>query len=198
MTLGADDIIRVTAKMRQGSDDIQNVFHFKNTGIGGAEDDDVMTNVAAWMDGVYDNIDALQGNAHTYESIDVYNVTDAAPIGEIAWPTLTVGGDSTADEYAKQVAGLIRFTTNVAKSQGRKFIGGLTEAGFDSGGLLTSAVQTALAAMASDILEEISWDTVNLLVGNWNPTLSRFVPWVEALVNAYGATQRRRATGVGS
>lgn len=198
MTVQINDIVRVTAKLEQGGDDIQNVYHVKNVGSGAVADATFLASAVTWMDDCYDYMDALMGDAVDFVSVEAFNITQGAPIGEDSWDTMTSGGDAANQEYAKQCCALIRFPTATAKSQGRKFIGGLTEALLDNGGVLTGAVTTQLGLMAAEILAGFVSDTQDFEVGNWSASKSRWAPWISAIVNTYNAVQRRRAAGVGS
>jgi len=198
MAVEVGDVVRITAKMEQGGDDVQNVFHIQHNGSSSVADSTFLADAISWLDGAYDYINDYQGDALSYESVEAYNVTQGAPIGEDVWDTLTSGDDSTAQESPKQVAALVRFPTATARSQGRKFIGGLTEADLDNGGVLTSAFTTALGQWALDIIACFASDSQDFNLGNWNPTLSRFAAVTGAIINTYNAIQRRRAAGVGS
>jgi len=198
MTIQPLDVVRLTVKCSQFGEDMQNVFYVKSFGSQGIADALFLANAITWLDGAYDNIDQLQGDNITYDSIAAFNVTQDSPIGEDTWDTLTVGGDTTNQEYPRQACGLVRFPTATPRSQGRKFIGGFTELNYESGGQLASALAAALAAFAADILDGFVSDGQVIEVGNWNETLQRWASWLSAIVNFTNAIQRRRALGVGS
>lgn len=198
MPVLAGDVVRLTVMCEMGGEDVQNVFYVKNYGSTGVDNSTFLADAVTWLDDCYDNIDALQGNNLEYSTIQAYNMTSGVPIGEDTWDTMTVGGNSTDQEYAKQIAALVRFTTNVARSQGRKFLGGFTELDFDNGGVLSSGLVTALGLFAADVIAGFTSDGQDFEAGNYNDTLTRFAPWLTAIVNTYAAVQRRRASGVGS
>lgn len=198
MTVAVGDIVRVTAKFSWGSDENLNVFHVKNNGSSGVDDAAFMTAVAAWLDGTWQLINTHLASGMSYVSIEGYNVTQDAPIDEVAWPTLTAGAQTTDSAYALQTAALVKFGTQVAKSQGRKFIAGLTEAGVQGAGLLNSTVASALIGFAGRLITGFTASGEQFDFGNWNDTLSRFALWTYSEIGNYLATQRRRKAGVGS
>ena len=194
----AGDIVRVTAKLDMSTDDIINVYHLKHAGSGDVTQAAFLAVVDNWLDTAYGIFDQYLSNAVDFVSIDCFNVTQDEPIGSVSWPTMTSGGDSTADAYAKQVAPLVRFPTATARSQGRKFLGGFTEAQIGGGGTLSATLQSALASFGAQILAGFTASGEDFIPGNWNQVLGRFAPWLSAVVNIVAATQRRRRIGVGS
>lgn len=199
MSVAVGDVVRVTCKMTFDTGDaVQNVYHYQNTGSAAIADATFVTDVASQMNTAYSNLNSNISSAISYDTIEVFNVTQDAPIDEVAWPTLTVGGNSATQAYATQVAALVKFATATARSQGRKYMAGLVEGSVDGKGFLVTAMQTALATFGADIVNGFTSSGQVVLPGNWNPTLSRFAKWTAAIVADYVATQRRRRVGSGA
>jgi len=197
MSVNNDDVLRVTAKMHMGVVDIQNVFHIQAQGTGTLGDAAAVSAIALRLDDAYANMVAQLSDNLQFDTIEVFNVTQDAPMDEVTWPTL-VDGDVVSDQLPTQVAGLVRFTTNVARSQGRKFIGGVIEGDNDANGLPDTDVLTALAAFAADVLTPWLIGSGNFAFGNYNVDLTRFAEWVSPIINTIWSTLRRRRFGVGS
>lgn len=198
MPVVSGDVIRYTAKMSLVGNDVQNVYHFQASGTGSAPNEDVLTNGAVEINALHGLINDWISQGLEYDTINGFNVTQDELLGEINWPTLIDGDEATSETYASQVAAVVRFPTAVARSQGRKFIGGLTEAGIVGGGELVPGLVTDLTSYASNALSGFSALGLTFDPGAWNPTLVRFAPFTAALVNLLAGTQRRRKFGIGS
>ena len=197
MTVQVGDIIRVTCKMGYAAGAVQNVYHYKHIGSGSVPDATFMSALGTEMNTNYTTINAYLAPGFMYHTIEAFNVTQDAPIDEIAWPSLTVGTGSGTDSYATQCAALVKFPTATARSQGRKYLGGLMEGYVGSGGLIESAFLTALGSFATAMLSGFSAGGEDFEAGNWNPSLARFAAWIAGVVADRVATQRRRRAGVG-
>lgn len=199
MTVNPNDILRITAKMSLGGNDIQNVYHVQNGGMSTIPDATALAGLADWIDDAHVDINPSIASGVSYDTIEVFNVTQDYSLGDTTWTTLAIGGDGGASTvYAPQAAALVKFLTDVARSQGRKYIGGLTEDGVGTAGALEAIVLTRLLNYAGQLLSEPVLSGNQIKVGNWNPTLARFVQWGSALAADYLATQRRRRYGTGS
>jgi hypothetical protein len=192
------DVLRVTAKMKVSTgQDIQNVFHMKH---GGSAQEAAVeyAAVADWVEAIYSELITDFASKLTFETIDVYNITKDFVVGEEAWPSLTAG-TGTGDPVAPQLSGLITFTTNTGKSQGRKYLPPFFESAATSLGEIWATTLGHMAAAAAAALLDIAIapDT-NISAGNWNQALGRFTTWIAAVVKTTFRTQRRRRTGVGS
>jgi hypothetical protein len=199
MPVNPDDVLRVTAKMTLHSGDIQNVYHLQNQGSAAIPDETALSGLAQYIDSAHEELQTLIASGLTFDSIDVYNLTQDYLIGNTPWTTLEIGGDGGAsDVYTPQGAALVKFLTNTARSQGRKYIGGLTEANIGGVGFLIPTAVVKLLNYASEILLPPVLSGQQMEIGNWNEVLSRFVGWTAGQVAAQLGTQRRRRTGVGS
>lgn len=197
MSLQDNDVIRVTAKMSRASSlgEIQNVYHIRYDGSS-VSYETLWDAVATWLDDAYGNIvDEIHPNVH-FDTIEMFNVTQDEPVGEDAWPTLTAG-TGASDMLPAQTSPLVLFPTNTARSQGRKFLPPVGEES-QSNGVLLAGVLTSMANYAADLLENIPVGVWSAAVGNYNPTLARFAPWISAIVKDVLRTQRRRVAGVGT
>ncbi|MCK4959536.1 MAG: hypothetical protein KAT00_09040 [Planctomycetes bacterium] len=197
MTVQIDDVIRVTAKMSLGVEDIQNVYHFKATGTGTATDANVTIALAAGLDGAYDEIDLLFSTAIAFDTIEFYNLTQDTYLGELAWPTL-VAGDDLGDLLPPQTCMFALFNTDELGSQGRKFLGPTTHNYLGADGTPLGGVLTDLAAFAADLLVGYVTGTVTMVPGNYRKSTASFFQWVLAIIPDFFATQRRRYYGSGS
>lgn len=197
MSVAAGDVVRVVAKFSWGADEALNVFHVKHVGSSSVDDATFMSGVASVLETAYNYIDGFMSSGLDFTSIEAFNVTQDAPIDEVAWPTLTSGSDG-GSIYALQCAPLVKFGTNVARSQGRKFIPGATETNIDGVGVVGSTFSAALLQYAIHLIVTHVIGGEDFKFGNWNEALSRFAEWAYGEVAQFVATQRRRKPGVGS
>lgn len=197
MAIVDGDIIRVTDKMSIFGEDVRNVYHVRSD-VGTLVANSVFLSQArSWLEDVHADIAPHMVDDYTFESVECFNVTQDEPIGELAYTT-TTEGDLTTDPQPLQCAAVVRFPTEVARSQGRKFIAGLSDTASSDGGVVVSSVLTGLATMATTILDGFTVGTDSWKPGNWSETYTRFAPWVSGLVNTVLGTQRRRRIGKGT
>lgn len=197
MTVQIDDVIRATAKMSLGVEDIQNVYHFKATGTGTATDANVTIAIAAGLDSAYDEVDLLFSDQVDFDTIEFYNLTQDTYLGELAWPSLVAGGD-LGDMLPPQTCLFTLFNTDTLGSQGRKFLPATTHNYLGVDGTPLGGVLTDLAAFAADLLTGYVTGTVTMVPGNYRKATQGFFQWVLAIVPDFFATQRRRYYGSGS
>lgn len=192
------DVLRAVARMSDGAADVINVFHLLLDGSVVPDDAGILGSIADKLDTAYDVIDAILPDNLTFDSIDVYNITKDLFLGSVPWPSLTAGG-ATGGQVPPQVAPLIRFTTNVLRSQGRKFLPAIaTYQTKDDDGTLSATGLSILGGFASQLLSPITYSQGQALFGNYNAALERFAYWTGAIVNDAFATQRRRYRNRGS
>lgn len=190
------DVIRIVAKMLYAGGDIQNTYHVRNLG-GTVDGDDFMDSMADKLDDAYAEINDDISPLQSYDEIEFFNVTQDEPLGVRDWPVLTVG-EGVTETLPLQNAGLVLFGTAVARSQGRKFLGALVEATNTGGGAVSTAFQTAMAAYAAELLDDLVVGVGTFAMGNWNAAKDRFADWISASIRTRLFTQRRRVAGVGS
>ena len=198
MGVEAGNILRVVAHLSYQDEPILNVYHVRYGGTTTIANSAVVTQAAAWLNTAYTYLVPYMPTDLEFDYVEVWNITQDAPVGNTTWPTLTAGTDSTNDAYATQCAALVRFGTDVARSQGRKFIGVLTEGAVQAGGQLQTAILVPLSYFATHIVEGFTYSFEEFNPGNWNPTLSRFASWITAIITDRVCTQRRRRIGIGT
>jgi len=197
MAVENNDVVRITCKFSFLSNDVQNVYHMKVSTTGPVDDEDFLDEVAADMDSMYDDITTHISNDVAFESVEVYNVTDESYIGEVAWPSKTVGGAS-GNNLPPAASALCLFSTGFLRSQGRKFLPLMTLNALTTNGGVHNDVVTAITSFIADVLLAKSGVNWSGLMGNWNPDLARFAQWIAGIAQDEWATQRRRYKGSGS
>lgn len=197
MTVQNNDVIRVTAKMHNGTTDVQNVYHIKANGTGGINDAAAVTLIKNRLDNMYAELVPQQTDDLIYDSIEIFNVTQDTPLDEVDWPTL-VDGDVVGDQLPTQVAALVRFPTQAARTQGRKYIGGVIEGDNTDGGIPDADILAALQAYAVEMMTSFVAGSGSFLFGCYRDDPERFVQFTTHLVNTVWSTLRRRRLGQGS
>jgi hypothetical protein len=92
MAIAANDIIRATAGMLWNTaSDIQNVFHWRVSDLGTADQSELIDILQAAVENVFTEITDVMANNITMGAINLFNVTKNEPYGSEAWPTLTGG-----------------------------------------------------------------------------------------------------------
>ena len=202
MSITDGEILRIVASMLWDDGGvIQNVFNAVTTGGSPPyTDEDVIDDAEDWCDNMYANVtanisDNLDGNSITvykYDSID----DDWDEVGGNTWAWTPGQG---AEYLPRGVAALIRMWTTDPDVQGKKYIGGLTEAGLDDG-LFGAGTITNLLAMAAD------WYTpfvgaasgATFTPGIWSVKNTVFKAGVDHIATStIPAYQRRRKRNVG-
>jgi hypothetical protein len=197
VTITDGDIIRITAKMSQGLSDIQNVYHLQLSTSGPVADATFLGEIADDIDSMYDDLISNIADNVTFDTIQVYNVTQDEYIGETSWPSQTDGG-AASDMLPPQTAPLVLFSTPYLKSQGRKFLPPFTINAVDDDGTIDTAPLAQIVLFIVDVLTQKSGVNWTGYLGNWNKDLARFAQWLEGTARDFFATQRRRYTGYGS
>jgi hypothetical protein len=191
------DVIRITDKMTLFANAQNNVYHVTYSGPTFVDSDTLLADIKTWMEAIHGDLAATQVSQLTYDSVDAYNLTQDAPMGELPMTT-TTEGEVTGDSLPMQTAAVIRFTTGVARSQGRKFFGGFAEGAQADGGILQAGPLATLAIVAALILDGFSSGSGDCVPGNYSTALTRFAPYAAALINTVMGTQRRRRYGIGT
>lgn len=198
MAVNGDDVLKVTAKMTWKLDtEVQNVYYV-TLGTGSTVlDDEALDDMAAWMEAIYSILDNSITDDLSFDTIEVYNVTQDHAIGEVGWPTLTVGL-STGESLPPGVAAVATAYTGQKRTRGRKFFGPLTENNQDGGEWSGGTV----ADLTLATLEWITAFTGGTSGEGWLPgvidKIGVFLPFVSAVVRGIVGYQRRRKPGVGS
>jgi hypothetical protein len=192
------DVLRVTCKMLDtvSANDQMNVYHLRYNGP--TEDDGViMSAIRGYMNDAYDEFNEYISDDLSYETIEVFNVTQELPVDEQTWPVLSSGA-SNADPLPLETAPLVRFPTKAHRSQGRKYLPMPTEETCELRGLLVQDAINALVAFATVIISGYPAGNGGLIPGNWSKIYDRFAPWIAAIIEYQNGVQRRRRTGIGT
>ncbi len=197
MSVEQNDVLRVTAEMSLGGNDVQNVMHFRSTNAASTPDGTALTNVATMVNTLYDTVDDLQSDQYDYDQVRVQNVTQDVLLGTTAWDTL-VSGTRTEAALPLPVTALLTMPTTKPRVRGGLYLGGLTEQANTANGLLTTVLTDRLVLMGIQLLAEfvIGPDSYRYIV--FNTILKTFVLPTASIVHLDWRTQRRRRAGVGS
>ena len=197
MAISAGDILSVVPSMHIGVQvTIQNVYHTYISQLVSDVEEDILQDMADWMDDAYSEIVGHIWDAQSFDEVKVIDITADIDIGVTGFPVLSAGG-ATGHGLPPGTAALVKFKTIQGKHQGRKYIGVLTEDGQTDGTLIGTA-QTALANFATVIAEPYDGSSGNQYK---YVVLDRTTDQVrypnQIIVPAYFAYQRRRRPGVG-
>lgn len=197
MAVNNGDVLRVTAKMSILGNDVQNTYHIRSSSNTPVDDTTAVTEITNRIDNAYGYLADEQAGDFTYDTIEVFNVTQDRPMGEYNWPTRTTG-TSVDFSLPFQTSGLVLFPTTTARSQGRKYVGPFVENASDSSAspdatVVTAMLNYALALVAAWLVGDGEFE-----FGNWSYDKFRFAEWLAPIVREVWRTQRRRAAGVGS
>lgn len=198
MTVEPLDIIRVTAKATLiATEDAQNVYYFQHGGDAPLEDPPVVAALASQINLAHDQVNGEQSTQLEYTTINLYNVTQRLLLDEVPWPGIT-SGTLGGDALPYQVAGLVTFPTALAKTLGKKFLAGFTEAGNGAQGTPAAEIITALGNYVVELLDLVVIGGHDFPIGHIRTDPLTFIAWATGLVESLWATQRRRKIGVGS
>lgn len=197
MTVLQNDVLRVTAEMTVNSHDLQNVYHFRSTNVGGVSDAKALDDMAETMEDMYQKIDTLLTDTLTFDAVRVQNVTQGTLLGSADWPLLVAGTLATS-LLPEAAAALITYGTVFSRVRGGTYYGGFTETENATGGTLTAATVTQLVALAAELLGEYVYGADSYRYIVYNTILKTFAVPVSAAIQTRWRTQRRRRTGVGS
>lgn len=203
MTVSVSDILKVvvTSAWLDGNI-IQNVFNALIDGGGGPfDDDDIVDDAVAWADAMYaevtlDTSDELNGTqVQVYKYDSVGDDWDEVGTGVFTW-----NPSANPDQLPRGVAALLQARTSNPDVQGKKYIGGLTEAAVTDG-LFTSTMMSNFIDFATlwvtDFTGAVSSAEWN--PGVWSPTdLVLYLMTDNFGANLIPAYQRRRKRGVGA
>ncbi len=192
------DVVRVTAEMVFASlHDQQNVYHVLKVSGGTIPDQTLMDDVATQLEVMYTFMLARMRTALTFDQITgqmVFGGSDLMP--DTSWPVLTAGTNG-GDGLPLSDAGLIIGQTTRAKTQGRKYIGALTEVD-NVDGVVGSSLVTSLVSFAAEYIADFVIGANTYRFGTFNPLTLVFSPFASALILGIFRNQRRRTQGFGS
>lgn len=199
MPTGSLDILRVAARqLVDGTDEVVNVFHFQVLTPGTGGDQAVLDEIGAHMSNAWVEIAAHQPNNLTPNIIDVYNVTDDYPLGQVPWEGAYTGGSSGGEYLPLQVALLVLWSTATKRVQGKTYLGPFAE-GDNADGSFVGATVTAVANWCTAMLDPIPLvDDWGLQLGVYSKGAGVIRPIVTRRIVTNPATLRRRRRGRGS
>jgi len=193
------DIIRATAKMDYGGDDIQNVFHYRYNGPD-VVDTTAISSVLAAIDNIYDNFEPAMNTGLAFTTIDITNVTQGLVYPDEDWPNQTTGGDADP-VMPNQCCLMMLGRTNRSKTLARKFMGPFTEGDHTGNAWVSGLVSSAGTALV-DWLTGYSFGGGSQLspvvVHYVNNAINRVSDILTGVVTDAVYTQRRRRKSVGS
>jgi len=130
--------------------------------------------------------------------VNLFNVTQSAPIGSFPWTTQTAG-EGGANALPPQVAAFVRGTTGRSRVWGKKFIGPLREEDNSGLGTISSTLFNRLVTFAGNWIASHTAASGSIFQAVvFCRQLDEWLFMTEAVVkNIYG-TIRRRKPGVGS
>lgn len=202
MSIADATILRVVASLLWTDGNVnQNVF---NAVLGGAgapwDEQDILDDAEDWLDNMYANFttilsDEIDGNEVVVYKYDVAG-QDWDEVGSNAW---TFDPTQSTEQMARGVAGLVRLWTEDPDVQGKKYIGGLTEASLVDG-LIPAAAVTALLAFGADWLTPFvgAASGATFTPGVWSVVGTVFKAAIDHIATStIPAYQRRRKRNVG-
>lgn len=202
MSVTTGDILRAVATMLWTDGNVmQNVFNAVITGGGGPwDDDDVVTDLTAWVKDVYDElvsdvsntVDGSQVIGYIYDAID--DDWDELATNNWVWnPTNATG------ELPRGAAALMNARTTDPDTNGKKYMGGLCEDGLTNGLWTAGVLADMVLAGGKWITPVVKAATGALFTpGVWSPTDTVFKAMGTTVIYpTMPAYQRRRKRGVG-
>lgn len=197
MAVGVGDICRVTVEGEGDSgQDVQTVFHIKNSGVS-VDESDALDDLTEIIEVLYALFGTVLSVLYRLNAVRAVNVTDATDIGVKA-PVQPFPGTGVGGPLPPQCALGLTLTTTALTSLGRKFFGLPDEAQIGTEGELNA---TALANMA-DVGDHMT-EEQNAVNSDWQYGLIQtiggaFLPFQNFTVTSTIVTQRRRRRGVGT
>lgn len=197
MAVDANDVVRCTVIGEIDGKEINNVYHCQLEGEGDLADSTFKAAVLTRLGDMYEEMNAETTLDLEYDRVEFFNVTQDKPMSFLA-TTSSWDGLVNTTRLPPAVAAVVNFGTNVARSQGRKFLAGMVGAGIDEDGVPDSALLAALAQFAVEALATWAVGQFTLQLGNYNYDIDRFAAWQAAFIPPELKTQRRRYTSRGS
>jgi hypothetical protein len=198
MSIAINDVIKVTAALDMVGNAVENVYYFRMDTAPSVTDTAVMNDLAAKLEEVYTHILSYMSDAVTFLEVRGFNVTKDQPMPTVSWPTMTVGGSSSA-RLPWGVSGLALLRTGVRRVLGRKFFGVFTEADNDDPGVWSGALTIAMAAAAGELVGSfLGSTTLAVILPGVVDKTGAFWAFIEAVASSNPAYQRRRRRGRGS
>lgn len=204
MAITTGELVRSVAIMNDvNGSQIENVYHHQYTGTPDVTESAYLTGIEAELSAMYATVEGQIPNTLTPVEIvcDVVvfssgKVITVRAVGTIAWTTWA-GGTGSGEGLPQGVAAVVNFPTSSVGVVGRKYLGPFGE-GAQSGGVLTSAAQTALASFAAAFLDGFTLSASTLFPILMSTKFAAPVGGLTSVVKAVMGYQRRRKAGRGS
>ncbi len=205
MTFLSTDLIRASARMNYSvpGPDLVNVMYFEMVSPSSLADALLVADIGQALEVIYAAVKTTFPTSLVFTDITVKNETqDTAPIVS-SWPTFSTG-DSTADPFPSQNAGLVVARTNVSRKQGRVYISGNQETGADgnawAGGVLSNLTAFAAQLLVTHIMTSgnFRYGVASVAVAPPRNIANSFDVPISTAVIPFVRTQRRRSQGFGS
>lgn len=203
MSVVVGDILKIVATMVWLDGNImQNVFNALIDGGGGPfDDDDIVADAVSWMQDIFGNItanvstqvDGTQCQVYKYDAVG--GDWDEVGTGIFVW-----NPSAAVDQLPRGVAALILARTTNPDVQGKKYLGGITEASVTDGLWYGPQMTQNLLAAADWVTDFVGSDSL----ADWNPGVWSPTDTILYLMsgtysaNIIPAYQRRRKRGVGA
>ena len=199
--MALNDVLRVTATFTGVQTQVyQWVWHYllltsASIGYTALADAIEVMLTAAWAD-ISDDID--NGVSGSTLAVAKWNSSamqfDTRKTNDIS----ALAGASVAEGFPSNVAPYVTFFTALARSRGKKFIFGPSEA-IANNGLIIAAFLADLATFAAEFDNDIVGGSNTIGPGNFNPTTELFTLWgqTDVGVGLFTGSQYRRLPGRG-
>jgi hypothetical protein len=200
MANSVSDILRVAAVQRYGGvDQFVNVFHFRIIALPTPNDNtSLLEDIGEKLSTAWGEIAANIPTGLEPDVIQVFNITQDAPVGIGSWDPGYTGGASIADAMPTDDAALVLWGTDVKRRQGRTYLGPFSEtvhADSRWSGTLTSNIGTWAAALRD---ENPQGNGSELRLGVYSKSGGAHSIITSVRIQTLVAQQERRKLGRGS
>ena len=172
-----------------------------HTAGGGTDQVTALTEAQAYVKALYDPLRTYTTGAASFTGIALYNRTQQQDIGEIGWDLTGSPTLGSVDCLPTGVAALVTFSTEQAKSRGRKFLAGMTKNALSNGhwsnpmlGAMVDYADRLMLRVTSTPISGVLWEYVIVSEGVGSFAALDPVAYTATNIPAY---QRRRKEGVG-
>jgi len=198
MAIGAGQVARVVAEgIFDTGDVVQNVFHYVNSGSTGVSNAEFMAVINGFVSDGYDAFDSVMSDQLTINRVIVNNANSGNPVGDEALDT-PITGAATGEPLPYQDSALVLFPTEIKRTQGRKFLAGLTVGSVDDGQVVDSTAQGFMATWGAWFLLGFTVAGQAFDLCTFRESDSRIALCASALTRSGVYTQRRRRLSSGA
>lgn len=198
MAVQPGDILEASPRLEFNSvDDQVNVFQFQNESVSPLTDTQGINDVIEVLEVLYTILVPLISILTVFRDIRVRNVTQSVVYGVFPWPTLTAG-TQVQPAIPLACAGLLNFSTGIARVTPRKYFGSLTTTSIDSQGNLTAGTLALIASVGATLLTSMVATNASWNYGYFSPKTLGWQQAVSVVATNIPAYQRRRKPGRGA